>query len=306
MSASATATSNDKDNDASKRRKQPFLPVVTGCGQSDYPRVAYNESTYIFLQNAYRETVDPDRLSTNRPNGFRIDYEIQQHPQQGRGVFAKQDIAEDTQVWTAGQHAKFEDERKFRNFMAKLPYHLQCDVLLWAYPMGKAAYCELDDGSFINHSTKQSEINLSGNGKAKRAIKKGEQLLMNYDNFITYGTCPWFDEIRSAAWNDQTIKQNYTDTVGYNLLGAPKKADMQEVAPINATPLSSPAAHGMLRQQGLADAITVTSLAASSRDDWNVSLSAAGVVLAAALLVRCKRKALLRFPSFRKDNSKAT
>ena len=50
---------------------------------------------------------------------------------------------------------------------------------------------------------------------------------MNYSEFISYNSVPWFDEIRSAAWDPQQQDGEvhvYESTDSYNKLGAPGTA----------------------------------------------------------------------------------
>jgi len=219
------------------------LVSIRDCATSNYPRpTKYDDATWKFLQDTYRQTMnnpmDVRRLSKDRLSGMEIPYKVQDDPTYGRGVYATAELPKGTTVWTSQQNARFTSKEQFLAFLSKLPYNLQCEILLWAYPMGPNAYVELDDGSFINHAVHERDINLSGNAVTKRTIRPGEQLLMNYNSFITYGTCPWFDEIRAQAWKTPTTQSttiidtqqqgptatsttSYRDTNEYNRLGSP-------------------------------------------------------------------------------------
>mmetsp|Transcript_7058 Transcript_7058/g.10304 ORF Transcript_7058/g.10304 Transcript_7058/m.10304 type:complete len:237 (-) Transcript_7058:35-745(-) len=209
------------------------LPIVTGCAQSDYQRAIYDNETWIFLQKAYLETQDKYATISESYLGvksIRVPYEVKEG-KRGRGVVMTGFVEEGTQIWEEYHHAEFRSEKRFRKFMKKLPYALQCEILLWAYPQGrKRASVDLDEGSFINHSNDEEERNFANSGRASRDIQAGEELLMDYGSFIAYNQNKWFDEIRSAAWAEKTEEDPedetgtlYETTDEYNLLGAPKQ-----------------------------------------------------------------------------------
>mmetsp|Transcript_4441 Transcript_4441/g.5146 ORF Transcript_4441/g.5146 Transcript_4441/m.5146 type:complete len:261 (+) Transcript_4441:29-811(+) len=228
------------------RHKKRRSVVTTGCSQSNYPKEIYNITTWKYLRRTYRRvmggksTIDKKDIES----GFQVPYEVRYSPKYGRSVFVLEPIEKGEIIWDDKYNAEFSDEATLRHFLKSIPYNLQCEILLWAYPVeGGNADVELDDGSFINHGTTDEEINFDGNNRASRDIEAGEELLMNYTDFIAYDTVKWFDEIRSAAWNDNNnnneqaekkslrkVKNNnhYRTTRDYNLIGAPSSKNVSK------------------------------------------------------------------------------
>ena len=184
----------------------------------------------MLLRRAYCEAMGDEEWDPEewKKDGMKVPNEIGMDPVLGRGVFVTENIEKGTRVYVAKQTVEFEKREQLVTFLEALPWEYQCDVLLWAYPVEEGeAWVDLDAGSFINHADTEEEINMSKVGYATRDIRKGEALLMNYSEFITYGSVPWFDEIRSAAWDPQQQDGEvhvYESTDSYNKLGAPGSA----------------------------------------------------------------------------------
>ena len=97
--------------------------------------------------------------------------------------------------------AKFSDGDSYRKFLNVVSPQIACDVILWAYVDDyNKINVDLDEGSFCNHHAKNSNIGfdekLSKKEKtmssrasttmqlfAGRSIKKGEEMLCNYNTF---------------------------------------------------------------------------------------------------------------------------
>jgi len=220
-------------------QQQQITPIVTGCADSNYLRSFYNDdnkNTWIFLQRTYIKTMKKKNSKKSYSslrerdvgeNAIQVPYEIKVGDQ-GRGLFVTEDVKEDTEIWSGYHHAVFPSERYFRRFMDKLPYELQCEILLWAYPKSAtAAAVDLDEGSFVNHGNTEAERNMDAGGIATRDIVAGEQILMDYSSCIAYGVNTWFDEIRTMAWSPRTAttttdeEEEASDEAvdQYNLLG---------------------------------------------------------------------------------------
>mmetsp|Transcript_6531 Transcript_6531/g.9495 ORF Transcript_6531/g.9495 Transcript_6531/m.9495 type:complete len:228 (+) Transcript_6531:120-803(+) len=210
--------------------------TVTGCAQSNYPRQIYNKTTWEFLAESYRHSVPEHKrtIESSLEDGFELPYEVRDAPEKGRGVYVISPIRRGDLIYSGYQHAEFDDEHSFRKFLAQLPFALQCEILLWAYPMrspdgGYVVSVELDDGSFINHGNSDREINAFENDEicdgmcALRDIEVGEQICMNYTEFISFNSLDWFDEIRSMAWRD-VASTSYNSTTEYNQVGLPKSS----------------------------------------------------------------------------------
>lgn len=202
--------------------------IVSSCSKAKQ-RIP-NQETWMLLRRAYCEAMGDEEWDPEewKKDGMKVPNEIRMDPVRGRGVFVTKNIAKGTRVYVAKQTVEFEKREQLVTFLEALPWEYQCDVLLWAYPVEEGeAWVDLDAGSFINHADTEEEINMSKGGYATRDIRKGEALLMNYSEFITYGSVPWFDEIRSAAWDPQHQDGEvnvYGSTDSYNKLGAPGSA----------------------------------------------------------------------------------
>jgi hypothetical protein len=153
----------------------------------------------------------------------------------GRTLYASQDIPKNTTVWLS-VHSSFsndaadddESERGYYNafgqagqankayfcsleeitsFLQRVEsYNIQCDILLWAYAIqtiSGCVECELDEASYFNHGEYPSIVNINSDPKTTRDIQKGEELLMNYNEFIAYNSIDWWDELRNTAWKEE-------------------------------------------------------------------------------------------------------
>ena len=214
--------------DEEKKPKVDNEIIVSSCSKAK--QRILNQETWMLLRRAYCEAVDDEEWDPEEwiEEGMLVPYEIRMDPVRGRGVFVTKNIEKGTRVYVAKQTVEFENRKQLVTFFEALPWEYQCDVLLWAYPVEEGeAWVDLDAGSFINHADTEEEINMDKDGYATRDIRKGEAILMNYSEFITYNSVPWFDEIRSAAWDPQYQDGEvhvYGSTDSYNKLGAPGSA----------------------------------------------------------------------------------
>ena len=213
-------------------------PIISGCATSKYPKLAYNDTTWSFLRESYRlalgETgsIDASSFEESFEEGFEVDYEVRNYLSRGRGIYVTEPVELGELIYYVDyDHAEFPDERTFQNFLERLPFSLQCEIILWAYVEGSShegyrVAVELNDGSFINHGEiteeiNAAEINISCDGLcALRDIEAGEQILMNYSKFIVYDALDWFDNIRSMAWRENALNGT-SCTADYNSIGTP-------------------------------------------------------------------------------------
>jgi len=201
--------------------------IVSSCSKAKQ-RIP-NQETWMLLRRAYCEAIEDDEWKPDewKEDGIKVPYEIRMDPVRGRGVFVTENVEKGTRIYESKQTVEFEKREQLVEFLEVLPWEYQCDVLLWAYPyQGNAAVAsvDLDAGSFVNHADSEEEINMSKDGYATRDIREGEIILMDYSEFIAYNSVPWFDEIRSMAWDPQQQDgkvQVYKSTDSYNKFGAP-------------------------------------------------------------------------------------
>ncbi len=185
------------------------------CGEVlSSTRPVHNESTWMLLRGTYIATVGVESSTITFPpsyhSGFRVPFYVDQHPEAGRGVFASEPIKRGQLIWTSlAQSARFKTGGEYRHFLSSLPGDLVCDLIIWCYPMyedlkdhdSARIACDLDEGSFINHSYIKSEYNFGCDKKAaknheggctfnffaKRDIKAGEEIRANYNEFAHGG-----------------------------------------------------------------------------------------------------------------------
>ena len=213
---------------ADKEKKVDNEIIVSSCSKAKQ-RIP-NRETWMLLRRAYCEAIGDEEWDPEEweEEGMKVPNEIRMDPVRGRGVFVTENIEKGARVYVAKQTVDFEQREQLVTFLEALPWEYQCDVLLWAYPVEEGeAWVDLDAGSFINHADIEEDINMSKDGYATRDIRKGEAILMNYSEFISYNSVPWFDEIRSAAWDPQQQDGEvhvYESTDSYNKLGAPGTA----------------------------------------------------------------------------------
>ena len=220
------------NNNLQHRRTRQHLHTkypVFGCVESNYPRRIYKAGDWKVFRKAYNDLLHTMGNPPYRSNkiGFDIDYEVREHPTRGRSIYALQDIPKDTKIWQSHrQEISFARPRELVTFLNFLPsMDLRCEVMLWAYVFRQKVYVAMDDGNFFNHGNSDHEINVDKHSFASRDIHAGEELLMNYTEFIEYNSLPWFDDLRSHAWRDPTTNGGnnyiYESTNEYNLLGTP-------------------------------------------------------------------------------------
>ncbi|KAG7370357.1 hypothetical protein IV203_028103 [Nitzschia inconspicua] len=217
-------------------KKLPTYLFPLDC--SNYDRIIHKEDVFSgILRDALKQSkIDlnqslPEFLQRPFYNGMLIQYEVRDDPVHGRGIYTKEDLAKGTMVWN-GDLASFTNVRDFVYFLRYLPQNLQCDVMLWSFPVkdsDREVYLAMDEGSYMNDGGTEYS-NVGGDvTTAIRYIKAGEHLTENYDEFIDLkGNVKWFTALRELVFGggeyieqgapQQRIRQNdyhkvlWTDT----------------------------------------------------------------------------------------------
>jgi SET domain-containing protein len=100
---------------------------------------------------------------------------------EGTGVFAGEDIARDTVVWTLVDGF---DQVLSPDHVKTLPIQAQEYIARYAYLMNGMIHLNADHGKFTNHDDNANTFTLpDGDVVACRAIKKGEEITCNYREF---------------------------------------------------------------------------------------------------------------------------
>ncbi len=226
--------------------KRKTYPLVTDCATSNYPRLIHSEETWVFLQsvfhdegysrNSYHHRMT-ERYKNAWYSGIDNEYVAAQDYDdgRGRGVYAVRDIPKGTKIWYDNllwvmNDGYWDTKEKMTNFLQRIPHDLQCDVTLWAYATTfknkSIVECNLDEASYFNHGERAELVNFDAmTSLTTRDIVKGEELLMDYSTFISFGndSIPWWDEIRNTAWKATEYKEIETDAKEAN--GASAKAN---------------------------------------------------------------------------------
>ncbi|KAG7336746.1 hypothetical protein IV203_028163 [Nitzschia inconspicua] len=208
------------------KNKLPTYPLALDC--RNYERIIHKEDVFsgILRDALIQSKLDlerslPEFLERPFYNGMLIQYEVKDDPIHGRGLYTTQDLPEGTMVWN-GDLASFTNIRDYVYFLRYLPRELQCDVMLWSYPVkdsDREVYLAMDEGSYMNDGGIK-DSNIGGNETTTiRDIKAGEHLAENYYEYIDFeGNVKWFHDLRERVFGSgkyteqgappQPIKQN--------------------------------------------------------------------------------------------------
>uniref|UniRef100_A0A7S3V8J6 SET domain-containing protein n=1 Tax=Chaetoceros debilis TaxID=122233 RepID=A0A7S3V8J6_9STRA len=97
------------------------------------PRPIHNESTWMLLRGAYIASVGAENASIQYPastkSGYQVAVIVQETKMAGRGVYAAEDIAKGTRIWTSRvQSAHFKTGQSYRHFLNSMGNDLVCDL----------------------------------------------------------------------------------------------------------------------------------------------------------------------------------
>lgn len=186
-----------------------------------------NATTFALLRDAYfsvKESAhDPHdeelkELFKESPSGALIDFSVRQ-TKYGRGVFALSDVPKGKAVWESSRFGIFRTEAQWRTFLDLLSPELQYDVTMWAYVMdwdsadSFVLALDFDEECLMNHGGELLDYDPTLTGLqpsnlrsveveeedwqyvATQDIKVGEELLVDYSQFHSYGAIDWFDDL---------------------------------------------------------------------------------------------------------------
>lgn len=104
---------------------------------------------------------------------------------QGMGLFAAAPVEEGQVIWRFNPEF---DRVIARSFYDEAPPFLRDYLDRYAYPSWEdpsLLILEIDNGRFMNHSaTPNTDYSVWGEGRARRAIGRGEELTCNYGDFF--------------------------------------------------------------------------------------------------------------------------
>jgi hypothetical protein len=178
------------------------------CFEGPSQPVIINETIWNFLRDTYGEAMEaegstPRTFSSSnndqRKNGFHVPILVDIVDENiGRGVFAKEFIANGTLIWETLYTAEFQSAKEYRQFLSRLPAHLVCEILQWSYTARysdeKYVICvDLDEGSFFNGAADddlsvedyigdKATKGCEGEERASRDILPGKEIRVSYEN----------------------------------------------------------------------------------------------------------------------------
>jgi len=125
---------------------------INACYNSNLnpERPIWDSSVYQMMREVYVDIVGEDESSIDVTGGntskaaqaMKVPYKVQYiTPYKGRGIIATELIPKYQIVWDAEDHAVFNSEFHFKEFLERIGYDLACDVIMWAY----VEYCQNED-----------------------------------------------------------------------------------------------------------------------------------------------------------------
>ena len=107
----------------------------------------------------------------------------------GIGLFADENIKKGQIVWKKNKNCSYVifSEKEWRELKRKTSPESFKQIRNYTYKYNRDGkyYCCLDDTRFMNHSSKPNIVeNKLGNDIALRNIKKGEEILIDYETFF--------------------------------------------------------------------------------------------------------------------------
>lgn len=224
--------------------------IVTGCATSNHTEyLSHDADTWIRLQQAhdavkrrhadddeeedeyYSRTTSEDGSDTSLfHTGMQVPFAIRVNPKTGlRQVMVTRDIPADYRLWEPDHYHTFHTEHTYVEFLQELPHYLQCEALSWTHPSwtNKDLYVDitLDEGTFIQESDDENDINLDINCVTLRPLKAGEFVYMNHTDlpFAESGVA-WFDDLRSTAWKRRGLGMGRRYVHSYEKQSSPPQA----------------------------------------------------------------------------------
>jgi hypothetical protein len=206
-------------NSIANEEKVTVYSIVEECISSVYVPVIHGIEVWkTILPDAYTNYMkewknEAVELKDYSEGGMVVPFEVRYDPNKGRALYAKEDIEEGTVVWTSSHSHNFYEEEDYLAFLKYLPHNLQCDIILWTYPIAETTTkvaIAFDEGNYINDGGPESirnNVYSYSTATAMYDIKAGEELLQDYSEFIDLDReVEWFDQLRESAFG----KHNYT------------------------------------------------------------------------------------------------
>ena len=130
-------------------------------------------------------------------------------PGAGVGIFADEFIPKGKTVWKyyPEHHICWYNKRSLERYLDQLSYEDAYKYLIHVYEWDDdMVFYEKDDGRYINHSFDPNIYDKNTHSYAIKDVNPGEEIL---DNYLTYPTVPWLDELykKYNIWEPQQNKK---------------------------------------------------------------------------------------------------
>jgi hypothetical protein len=212
---------NSRSSEMSSSTKEEIAPVgtiVDSCTSPVYRPVIHGiELWNTILPDAYTKYLKEWKnenisLTKHSEGGVVVPFEVRDDPNKGRGLYATKDIKRGTRVWTPEHFHYIDGEEDYLAFLKYLPHNLQCEIILWTYPLAGTTTevaITLDEGAYMNDGGPgSSRNNLDSETYAKYDIKAGDELLQDYSLYIYLDhEIVWFDDLRERAFGSYNYTQ---------------------------------------------------------------------------------------------------
>jgi hypothetical protein len=171
----------------------------------------YSDNDWQLLYETYEKAIgDGYAFSldiSSWKDGFQVSYETKRN-EWGRGIYAKEDIPQNTTVYKCFNTVVFYEPAHYRSFLKMLPIRRACEAIQWAYTetldekeqeiedssFDTVVSLDLDNGAIMNHAGNEPNLiimvdNIADDANydcviyAQRRIKAGEEFLIDYSTF---------------------------------------------------------------------------------------------------------------------------
>jgi hypothetical protein len=205
-------------------------------------RPIYSLEMWMTMRRTYHDLLRDNPGEISEQDGFSVAVEAKQSIDKGRSIYAAQDIQRGDHIWTgATQMATFDSGTIYKRFLASLPKDMACDVMIWCYiqfvdvvdvvelDVRKAPrICvDLEIGSFINTVSSPEDTIDAGylpewkdsqqDLYALRDIKKGDEILMDYNSGVMCDGAGWSWFGLSDNEYDEKVKSEGGNPLIYDL-----------------------------------------------------------------------------------------
>eukprot|EP00039_Didymoeca_costata_P020900 m.342801 g.342801 ORF g.342801 m.342801 type:complete len:169 (-) comp21848_c0_seq1:133-639(-) len=152
-------------------------------------------------------------------SGMQVPYELKPDQYGGHGIFAREDVAQGTLIWSLSKsNAKIMNDKDAQSLVESLSDGELQDLVSSSYFLDDGRFVDMrpDHGRYFNHTNGERNVALgcvmkeldnekeydNNDTYAKKDISAGEELL---DDYNTYGDeAPWYSEVIKKTGQDHS------------------------------------------------------------------------------------------------------